>query len=281
MARIRTIKPEFTQSESIGRVSRDARLLFVLLWTFVDDHGRCRGSSRLLAANLYPYDDDVIPLIDAWLAELEKEGHIRRYDVEGSTYLDIPGWAKHQRIDNAGKSKIPECPPNFAADRGEIPQPAADRGLDLGPRTKDLGSPSLRSGERASAPRTRGSRLPSDWKPSEEDWSFALSEGLSVPEVEREAEKFCDYWQARAGPNAVKVDWSKTWRNWIRKSVEDGRGKRNHPNGSAHVGPARGFEAVVAAASRVLTGEQFGAPVSEREAGVLLDLEPTKGHHRQ
>ena len=54
MGRIRTIKPEFCQSEKVGRLSREARLLFVLLWPFVDDHGRCRGSSRLLAASLFP-----------------------------------------------------------------------------------------------------------------------------------------------------------------------------------------------------------------------------------
>ena len=49
MARIRTIKPEFPQSESMGRVSRDARLLFVQLWCICDDHGRTRAASRMLA----------------------------------------------------------------------------------------------------------------------------------------------------------------------------------------------------------------------------------------
>ena len=33
VARIRTIKPEFPQSESVGRLSRDARLLFILVWS--------------------------------------------------------------------------------------------------------------------------------------------------------------------------------------------------------------------------------------------------------
>lgn len=36
MARIRTIKPEFPQSETMGRVSRDARLLFIQLWTVAE-----------------------------------------------------------------------------------------------------------------------------------------------------------------------------------------------------------------------------------------------------
>ncbi len=46
MARIRSIKPEFPQSESMGNVSRDARLTFIQLWTLADDSGRLRGSSR-------------------------------------------------------------------------------------------------------------------------------------------------------------------------------------------------------------------------------------------
>jgi hypothetical protein len=64
MGRIRTIKPEFPQSESVGRLSRDARLLFIQLWTVCDDSGRARGSSRMLASLLYPYDTDVLGLID-------------------------------------------------------------------------------------------------------------------------------------------------------------------------------------------------------------------------
>jgi hypothetical protein len=73
MARIRTIKPEFPQSESIGRMSRDARLLFVKMWTLADDSGRLRASSQMLASLLYPYDDDAASLIDLWLAEIERE----------------------------------------------------------------------------------------------------------------------------------------------------------------------------------------------------------------
>ena len=57
MARIRSIKPELPQSESMGNVSRDARLTFVQLFTLADDEGRLRGNSRMLASLLFPYDD--------------------------------------------------------------------------------------------------------------------------------------------------------------------------------------------------------------------------------
>jgi hypothetical protein len=107
MARIRSIKPEFPQSESIGNLSRDARLLFILLWTIVDDEGRSRASSRMLASLLYPYDSDAAGLIDGWLSELENGHHIRRYVVDNATYLDIPKWKVHQRIDKPSASKLP------------------------------------------------------------------------------------------------------------------------------------------------------------------------------
>lgn len=107
MARIRTIKPEFPQSETIGRLSRDARLLFIQLWTLVDDEGRTRAASRMLASLLYPYDDDARELIDGWLEELELGKCLVRYEVEGTSYLEISNWLKHQKIDRATPSKIP------------------------------------------------------------------------------------------------------------------------------------------------------------------------------
>jgi hypothetical protein len=133
MPRIRTIKPEFPQSETIGRLSRDARLLFIMLWTFVDDSGRARASSRLLASALYPYDEDAGGLIERWLVELDREGCIRRYIIDGKSYLDIPNWLKHQKIDRPSPSRIPE----FDEASRALDEPSS---TDLGPRIKDLGS---------------------------------------------------------------------------------------------------------------------------------------------
>ena len=107
MARIRTIKPEFPQSESMGRVSREARLCFILLWTICDDSGRTRASSRMLASLLYPYDEDAGKRIDGWLTELETENCIVRYEIDGNTYLEVRNWLNHQRIDKPSASKIP------------------------------------------------------------------------------------------------------------------------------------------------------------------------------
>jgi hypothetical protein len=94
----------------MGRVSRDARLLFVMLWPVCDDHGRTRAASRLLANTLFPYDDDAKELIDGWLDELERENCIQRYEVNGSTFLQICNWLNHQKIDKPSKPQFPEAP---------------------------------------------------------------------------------------------------------------------------------------------------------------------------
>lgn len=148
MGRIRSIKPEFPQSESIGRLSRDARLLFLQLFTLVDDEGRSRGSSRMLASLLYPYDPDAPMLIGGWLDELETEGHVRRYTVEGQSYLEVVNFVIHQKIDRPSKSKLPpfEKPREDSSRTREdslgIKEGIKDQGRDQGEdRARSVSSP--------------------------------------------------------------------------------------------------------------------------------------------
>lgn len=135
MARIRTIKPEFPQSESMGRVSRDARLAFIEMWTVADDSGRLRGNSRMLASLLFPYDDDAPQLMDLWLAELEGEGCIQQYKVDGQSYVQICNWLIHQKIDKPSASKFP--PPASPREDSRILPVGEDQGMDQG---EDQGS---------------------------------------------------------------------------------------------------------------------------------------------
>jgi len=66
----------------------------------------------------------------------------------------------------------------------------------------------------------RGTRIGHDWAPSDAERSFARQEGFSDFEVNREIQKFRDYWTACAGAKGVKLDWSATWRQWIRSGAE-------------------------------------------------------------
>jgi hypothetical protein len=132
MGRIRTIKPEFPQSESMGRISRDARLTFILLWTMADDAGRLRGHPRLIASLLFPCDDDAGEKVESWLAELVQEGCIARYKADGHHYIEICQWRKHQKIDHPTASRFPENSQKILP----LANPREDSPLDLG---EDLG----------------------------------------------------------------------------------------------------------------------------------------------
>jgi hypothetical protein len=163
MARIRTIKPEFQQSESMGRVSRDARLLFVQLWTFADDKGRARAASRMLSSILFPFDDDAPERIEGWLRELEREDCIIRYIVDGATYLQVKNWEKHQKIDKPSPSRLPSL------EEGEILDNSLESSFNIReqsiaylvpstvvPSTEDLSSSQDREDSVIESLRTRG-----------------------------------------------------------------------------------------------------------------------------
>lgn len=113
MARIRTIKPDVWEDEAIGRVSRDARLLFIGLITQADDDGRLRGDLRLLRAKIYPYDEGLTAKeIQSWIDELAGLGLVQVYE-RGYTYLCLPSFRDNQVINKPVPSRIP------APDAGE------------------------------------------------------------------------------------------------------------------------------------------------------------------
>ncbi|WP_287337471.1 DUF1376 domain-containing protein [Mesorhizobium sp.] len=72
----------------------------------------------------------------------------------------------------------------------------------------------------------RGSRISPDWKLSAEWSEWAVSNGLSASDADREAQKFHDWYISAAGARGVRADWQATWRNWVRKAVHDRSGNR-------------------------------------------------------
>ena len=65
--------------------------------------------------------------------------------------------------------------------------------------------------------KSQGSRLPQGWSPTPEDIAFAQREGFTDDEIASIADDFTDYWIATPGSRGRKVDWSATWRTWIRR----------------------------------------------------------------
>lgn len=121
MARIRTIKPDFFRHEALYEAERATglplRVAFAGLWTAADREGRFRWAPRQLKLDCLPYDDvDFSSVLDA----LERYGFVRRYEVGGVTYGEVPSWHAHQAINQReAQSKIPAPPEQGSRDAGD------------------------------------------------------------------------------------------------------------------------------------------------------------------
>lgn len=78
----------------------------------------------------------------------------------------------------------------------------------------------------SSSPAKRGTRIPDDFAMTPEmiDWgreNFPHLDGKAI------TAEFVDYWRAVPGAKGVKLDWTATWRNWIRRKGEQGGGYSN------------------------------------------------------
>jgi hypothetical protein len=83
------------------------------------------------------------------------------------------------------------------------------------PLPKPIPSPPFKS----PSSQKRGTRLAESFE-TPEDWiAWAMKKrGWSRDEAIDEAEIFARYWQAKPGKEATKLDWPKTWQNWVSNS---------------------------------------------------------------
>lgn len=68
----------------------------------------------------------------------------------------------------------------------------------------------------------RGTRLSRTWKLPDawRDWAIETY-GIDAQRAVRISLNFRDYWIAKAGKEARKVDWEATWKVWVRKDMND------------------------------------------------------------
>lgn len=97
------IAPEFWTDATMVALPMEARLLFIGLWNFADDHGYLADEPEQLALQVLPADPvDVEALVDLLVAA----ERLTRYVAEdGERYLHIRHFAEHQRVDHPSQSK--------------------------------------------------------------------------------------------------------------------------------------------------------------------------------
>lgn len=77
------------------------------------------------------------------------------------------------------------------------------------------------------APRTKktGTRIPEPFPVTPEMVEWASTE-CPLVDGKYETAQFCDYWAAKSGANAVKLDWGRTWKTWMRKAQKTAEERR-------------------------------------------------------
>ena len=112
MPRIRWVKPDLFQSESVARMPVAARYSFIGLLCQADDEGRFRDSPRVLNGMIWSLDDDHTSLhMEADLDAMQRESMICRYSgPDGTKYLHVPKFREHQHVNRPTPSRNPGCP---------------------------------------------------------------------------------------------------------------------------------------------------------------------------
>ena len=143
--RIRSIKPEFWRSADISALEWHTRLLFIGLWSYVDDNGVGVDREALIAADLFADDlsrdpRETFARVSEGLSELHSAGLIARYSVDSRDYLAIVTWKQHQRIDKPNKPRYPEPTSDYAEPRESVARVSRHLPETPAPGTGEQGS---------------------------------------------------------------------------------------------------------------------------------------------
>ena len=230
--RIRSIKPDFWRSADISGLALEDRLLFIGIWSYVDDNGVGIDRLALVAADLFADDmerdpPETLARVSRGLSKLFSTGLIHRYKAENRALLCVVNWDKHQRVDKPNKARYPRPDVSLTSDYGDSRESVAESSREsresLAPGTGEQGNRGTESKSvmprNGAATKTtqRGTRLDPSWMPDPELIAEMRAECPTI-DLQAEHRKFVDFWTAKSGKDATKLDWRRTWRNWIRNA---------------------------------------------------------------
>lgn len=234
MARIRTIKPEFFRHHHLYVAETEEKLplrvAFAGLWTSADREGRFRWIPEELKLDCLPYDQvDFSRVLDA----LATRGFLVRYSVNGHAYGWIPGFPKHQIINNRERdSELPE-PPVEATSSTREPHVVDACPTRLNPDQVEGKGKEGKGRESARVP-ARATPPPESFPIVDKlkEWASRNVPGL---DLQVETEKFLDHHRSKGNRF---TDWPAAWRKWMRNAAEWGHARVNGNGNGAGTAPA-------------------------------------------
>lgn len=224
--RIRTIRPEFYQSESVGSMTWKARLVFINLWSYVEDNGVNLDNPRLFRGQCMPYDDSVLDDIENAFAELEQCGSIIRYERDGKRLLFVPGFEKWQNIQRPGTCHY--LPPDgwdkrgckiIPDDSGQLQEHSCESPDDSGQlHDCSRSRSSSRSGKKEEENKFSSSKeITADCY--HDSTEYAVTDRTIASEYANL--DVTDAWNTFAsrhyGENRTIADWTRLWKGWCQR----------------------------------------------------------------
>ena len=221
MPRARNIKPSLFKNEILGEEDPLLTLLFIGLWTLADREGRLEDRPKRIKAELFPYREIDV---NGYLTELERLLFICRYTVENIPFIQILTFSEHQHPHKTEKPSVIPSPPENINQNKEmlcngnvtVKTPKSNGSCPADSSNTDSSNTERES---ANAPLTKkASRLQKDWVLSDKlrQWTteYIQDKGIKTINIDDEELKFYNYWTSKS-KDATKLDWDKTWQNWI------------------------------------------------------------------
>jgi Helix-turn-helix domain len=135
-----------------------------------------------------------------------KNGTVNTPSVKNAENGTVP---KTEQFRNSHKT-VPDFPPNSTV----FPSKSTENGTrnPQEPKEEPKGNPQGAS---------RGKRLAADWvlPKSWGEWAKEQCPQWTDEQVRRVALMFRNYWTAKSGKDACKLDWLATWQNWCLKEA--------------------------------------------------------------
>lgn len=166
--------------------------------------------------------------VERVLTTLKNEQQIEQHGTSKFRVISIVKWAEYQSDEQQHEQQMDS---KRTANEQQMNTPEeVSSDTKNGKNVKKTSLPA--SGD---AKPSRKSRLPEPFMVTKEMRIWA-SESAPAVDLKTETENFCDYWRGAGG---TKLDWTATWRTWMRKAQKDastgGRGQYKPFNKQAAV----------------------------------------------
>lgn len=166
------------------------------------DAGQTRASRRPIGILI------TICNYDAYQAGSDDQGHARANQGPTTGQHSL----KKERK-NEGRQETPRSDSESPAS-----SPKPEPNVEPGRASADADAPDPPVSRKSKEP--RGSRLSPDWVPSQELLRYAVRCGIPADRVRPVFDQFQNHWLAKPGAAARKLDWDRTWQNWVSREGE-------------------------------------------------------------